>query len=1146
MATQPGTLEQILGEIGPILARVEHRLAPENVLGTFAELGLQLPDALLSDAPLVTSLTTACAAGAAILDRLETLAGALESDDTLAVVQAAIALVQQLGALFTAVDDVASRLEAAATAIGMGSADVAQFALELPLLLVEELAIERLESPGAVANVLQLLGVVERTLVPAVPGDPTHPEFERRRLHLRNLIDFVRSPSAHFAALYDWGSATFDGQRLFAVLEDIAARAGLPVTLVPATATDPLTLRIVAFELQPDTSVSPPGLKFLLSAPVEADIDTTVALGHDAWTLQVTTNGLFDAGLTGFIRPPLDIALLPPNGSLDGQLLAKIVGELADATARFVLLGVAGASRIEARHIEASLGMRFAWDGTHAIGETVTEARIDDARAVLDTSEGDGFLKDVLGGGKGDAAFSVRAFWSAGTGFRFEGSSAIELALPVHASLGPIEITSVVIAAAPGDGAVPVEVSGNFRGQLGPLQFVVERLGIELQATTPDRGNLGPLDLDAAFKAPTGIGLSIDGGGFKGGGFLGYEPQAKRYSGMLELEFQGQFSLKAFGLIETQLPDGAAGYSLVIVISSEFTPVQLGFGFTLNGVGGLLGLNRTVNVQRLASGIRDQTLSSILFPTDIVANADRILSDLRQVFPAQRGRFVFGPLAKLGWGTPALLTADLGLVLEVPEPVRLILLGVVRGILPDEKAAILRLQVNFVGVIDFAQERFSFDATLYDSKLLSFALSGDMAMRLYWGAEANFLTTVGGFHPAFQPPPMNLPALRRITLALVSGENPRLTLETYFAVTSNTAQFGARLELYAAAWKFNAYGFLSFDVLLQFNPFYFVADVTAMLALRVGSASIAGIKVTLKLEGPTPWKAQGDARLKLCWFLTVKIHFSKTFGEVRNTTLPDLAVLPLVVAALGARDNWSEQRPADQHRLESLRALPAGAAEPVRVHPVGTVAISQKVVPLGTAIDRIGAQRPADARSFAIDTVVVGGEAQGTPAAVQESFAPAQYFDLSDADKLASPSFKQFDSGIRVGNAARMRTGYAAAREVKYEIKYIDATRATAQPQGGGRFDMDAVAFGTWVIQGATAQSDLSFASRRKSALAPAAVDVIQEPFVVVFADSLAAFDDASVMDSERAALARADALVATYPALRGSLHVVPLFEMSA
>ena len=34
MATQPGTLELVLGEIGPVLARVEQRFAPESILLT--------------------------------------------------------------------------------------------------------------------------------------------------------------------------------------------------------------------------------------------------------------------------------------------------------------------------------------------------------------------------------------------------------------------------------------------------------------------------------------------------------------------------------------------------------------------------------------------------------------------------------------------------------------------------------------------------------------------------------------------------------------------------------------------------------------------------------------------------------------------------------------------------------------------------------------------------------------------------------------------------------------------------------------------------------------------------------------------------------------------------------------------------------
>ena len=65
----------------------------------------------------------------------------------------------------------------------------------------------------------------------------------------------------------------------------------------------------------------------------------------------------------------------------------------------------------------------------------------------------------------------------------------------------------------------------------------------------------------------------------------------------------------------------------------------------------------------------------------------------------------------------------------------------------------MRLQVNFLGVIDFDAGTLSFDASLFESSLLSFPLSGDMAVRLKWPGDANFLLTVGGFHPLYQPPP---------------------------------------------------------------------------------------------------------------------------------------------------------------------------------------------------------------------------------------------------------------------------------------------------------------------------------------------------------------------------------------------------------
>lgn len=1073
------------------------------------------------------------------------------------------------------IDELAEALPAALSGFG-DYVDRTSIHKELPRRLLDLLLIARLsERSPLAATILTFLNIIE---FKHFPEDAPNFQIEHLRgvVHYDHVKAFLTDPAAHMATAYGWGTPEFSDALLISRAGQVLRMLGLPVHL---SLMDPRAEAALLGQPPPDPSLVP-ALQMTVTLYERLGDITDLKLGSAVFGVRPSSVGAADGGL-GFVpiiqgQAEASIPFLAFTDAFldvtaEGDLLRRLALILragrgvevrnapgvSDAiTGRFALglrrgspsseptslISLPGGAGLLAQQVYVQGGVEKHSDRAP---ESFIELGVLGARLTLSLDDADAFLKDGISQKKLEGTTDLRVGWNSAQGIYFHGSSALLVSLPAHAELGPFSLESITLGLTAADAGLLIESSVSGRLRLGPLQVTVQRVGLETDLSF-ERGNLGLFGLSPRFKPPSGLGLTVDGGGFKGGGFLDFEPESARYSGMLELEFQDRLAVKAFGLLETRLPNGQPGFSLLIVISAEFTPVQLGFGFTLNGVGGLLGLHRTVNTDRLVTGLRDNTLGSILFPTDLVANADRILSDLRQVFPPARGRFVFGPMAKIGWGAPTLLTADVGLVLEVPEPVRLILLGVVRGLLPDERTAILRLQVNFLGVVDFEKAQFSFDAALFESKLLAFTLTGDMAMRLYWGANANFLTTIGGFHPAYQPPPMNLPTLRRLTLALLEGDNPRLTLETYFAVTSNTVQLGARLELYAAAWKFNAYGFLSFDVLFQFNPFYFVAEVTAMLALRVGTSSVASIKLTLTLEGPTPWKAKGDARLKLCWFLTVKVRFNKTFGEARTTTLPDLAVLPLLTQALAGRDSWAEERPADRHRLESLRALPAGPSAPVRVHPIGMVAISQKVVPLNIAIDRIGAQRPADARTFTIGPVTVNGVTQAAPAVADESFAPAQFFDMNDGEKLASPSFRTFDSGIRVGDAERVRTGYAAAREVKYEIKYIDSARdqRLGQPGPRGLFDLDAAAFRTWAIQGATAKSELSFARRRKSARAPAEVGVVQEAFAIVNADSLTLLDADSLMSTERAALLRRDALIAANPALRDSLHVVPAFEL--
>ncbi|HEX8145044.1 MAG TPA: DUF6603 domain-containing protein [Pyrinomonadaceae bacterium] len=1019
---------------------------------------------------------------------------------------------------------------------------------------------------------LHLINVID---YPHFPADPENFQVEhvRATINYRNFKTLVTDPSQLAEEAYGWNTERFLPMTFLLRLSLLFQALGMRSRIQPLKAeAEEVWLERTVTETEP----LPQLITFLHEE--RGDI-AGLRLGFSVFGARPTSAGATDGGLglapivRGQARASVPFFKLDDTFidlSAEGDLLKRVAlilrpnedlavrlgNGLSDTiTGRFSLSMRRGSPDAEPKHIlsffpGAALRLQqFIVTGglekySDRSAESFMELALLGGSIDFSLDDADDFLQESIKQDSVASPFDLRVGWTSEQGIYFQGSSGLTVSIPVHARLGAFTLNSLTVGLKVEDEGLDFEASVAGNLSLGPLLVTVKGVGLKVDVSFGE-GNLGIFGLQPRFKPPSGLGLSIDGGGFKGGGFMDFEPEDESYSGILELDYQGKFSLKAFGLLTTRLPNGQDGFSLIIIINSEFTPIQLGFGFKLNGVGGLLGLNRTVKTEVLRAGLRDNTLGSILFPTNIIANSDRILSDLRQVFPPESRRFVFGPMAKITWGTPTLITADLGLVIEIPEPVRLVILGVVRAHLPDEKSSILRLQVNFLGEINFEQERLSFDASLFDSKLLAFALTGDMALRLYWGKkDANFLLTVGGFHPAYQPPPMNLPALRRLTLALVQGDNPRLTLQLYFAVTANTVQFGARLELYASAWKFNVYGFLSFDVLFQFNPFYFIAEITAILALRVGSSSIASIKLTFALEGPAPWKARGTASFKVCWFFTLKIRFNKTFGETRNTSLPDIAVLPLLVEALSAPDNWEAELPERKRRLESFKEA-SDAADQLLVHPLGTLKVSQKVVPLNLRIDRMGSQRPGDAREFRITEIQLPGRTINNAQPAQESFAPAQFFDMSDEEKLASPSFRNFDSGVRVGEPERLHTAYAAARAVTYELKYIDSQRERRLAPHGNPFEVDNVAFNAWAVQGAIAKSELSFARGRKSNLAPEEVSVAQEPFAVVTTGDLKLFDQSSLLASEREALTRINALIEQNPALRGKLQAVPAFEMS-
>ena len=107
------------------------------------------------------------------------------------------------------------------------------------------------------------------------------------------------------------------------------------------------------------------------------------------------------------------------------------------------------------------------------------------------------------------------------------------------------------------------------------------------------------------------------------------------------------------------------------------------------------------------------------------------------------------------------------------------------------------------------------------------------------------------------------------------------------------------------------------------------------------------------------------------------------------------------------------------------------------VHPLARLEVHESVVPLGLTITRFGSATAAGVTSFAIGDYQVNGSTVEREA-IQDDFAPAQFFDLSDEEKLARPSFERHDAGVRLTGIGLTKCGGPVSKKISYETFYVD------------------------------------------------------------------------------------------------------------
>lgn len=988
-----------------------------------------------------------------------------------------------------------------------------------------------------------------------IDGSTTRSSYVKKKLNFDKIFDLVKSPLGEFKNVIGWNN-DFDFETLLdrafsfltcleilttveyrsdnllaeyssSVFSDINNQnyIALKAHVLPIEVNGVVNYTTIELIEYVDTNNSNNG--FVIQFEIPSGISLSTQLDDD-FELKINATSVIGQ-IFGFLITPNGVTFKYPfqSGGVPSSGIKLDLKYYPDEPK--LLLGKNGATRLDLK--EAGIGFSAIYENNEI--ELILEADLSGLAFTINPGDSDGFIKKVFGNGEKKINLPIILSWSSKHGIRFKSSGAFEIAVSPNIKIGPIIISELLLALkAVENQPLKTQIGATISGKIGPISFIVENIGLEL-AFDKNEGNAGPFGIDIGFKPPNGVGLKVKASKLEGGGYLYIDRDKGRYAGGIELDIFGKLRVTAVGIITTKNPDGTPGFSLLIAVGVEFPGIPVGFGFTFNGVGVLAGVNRTMNPNALRAGVKGGAINSLMFPKNVIENIKTLITDMESYFPIEQKKYTFGVFFLLKWGVGVpLVSIKLGVIISFPQPVRLAIVGIIQIALPDPNVPVLKLNVAFVGIIDFENKYISFDASIYDSRLLFITLYGDMAVRLFWGERREMLVSVGGFHPAYNAPAyLMLPKMDRMTLSIFDEKNLRLIIETYFAVTSNTVQFGVKLDFLLKVWKLKVLGWFGFDVLFQFNPFKFLSHVYAGLAVMWDDKELLCISLDFNLNGPGPWHAVGKGEFTVLG-MKQSANFDETWGDEPDTSAPEIEVTPKLLDALNKDENWQGSLPEGRKTYVKLAVSGTGT---LIMDPLGEFTITQKVLPFTINIERFGGQKVKDVGIYSLDLVKVNGVAITSPTSTKENFASAQFKEMNDNDKIKAPSFEFLPNGVKIGyDYSELMFGDFITKDIEYDVVLIDGENRTDINVLNTTIDINSFTKG-----GLISANQISKKTNRDIASPIDKVNFNQESYILVSKDSLNTISTISIGSLGNAYTER-DKIYTKSPELKGMYEIIP------